>query len=133
MNTRILHCGENLQNYFLCIENNVAGFSQLSPAIGDQIYLAIKIKGFSYIGARGIIGEPTTNRPWPNSQNYKFAFTLTNIEYCKPFNIQTLSEFGGPYWAAKYLQASKPIKDEEAVSYLNEQFDKNRMGLLHRF
>jgi len=133
MTIRILHCGENLQNYYICIEKEVAGFSQLSPTPGDQIYLAIKIKGFSYIGARGIIGETTTNRPWPNSQNYKFSFELTNIEYCKPFNLQSLSEFGGPYWAAKYLQASKPIKDEGATIYLNEQFEKNRMVELHRF
>ena len=133
MNTRILHCGENLENYYLCIEKEVAGFSQLTPAPGDQIYLAIKVKGYSYIGARGIIGESTNIRPWQNSQNYKFTFTLTNIEYCKPFNIQSLSEFGGPYLAAKYLQASKPIKDEEAVEYLIEQFEKNRIQELHRF
>jgi hypothetical protein len=133
MNTRILHCGENIQNYYLCIENNVSGFSQLSPAPGDQIYLAIKIKGFSYIGARGIISEPTTNRPWPNSQNYKFAFTLTNIEYCKPFNIQSLKDFGGPYWAAKYLQASKPIKDDCATSYLNNQFLKYKSPVIVKY
>ena len=133
MNTRILHCGENLQNYYLCIENEVAGFSQLSPAPGDQIYLAIKVKGYSYIGAKGIIGEPINNRPWQNSQNYKYAFTLVIIEYCKPFNLLTLSFFGGPYWAAKYLQASKPIKDEGATIYLNEQFEKNKMEELHKF
>jgi hypothetical protein len=133
MNTRIHHYGENLQNYYLCIEQNVAGFSQLSPIEGDIIYLAIKVKDFSYIGARAIIELPTDNRPWPNNQNYKFAFTLTNIEYCKPFNIQTLSEFGGPYWAVKYLQASKPIKDDGAVGYLNEQFEKYKMTDLYRF
>jgi len=133
MNPRILHCGENLENYYLCIEKEVAGFTQLSPAKEDQIYLAIKVKGFSYIGARGIIGESTNIRPWPNSQNYKFSFILTNIEYCKPFNIQALSEFGGPYWAAKYLQASKPIKDEGATNYLNELFEKNKIQVFLKF
>ena len=27
------------------------------------------------------------------------------------------SEFGGSYWAAKYLEASKPIKDDGATSF----------------
>ena len=133
MNIRILHCGENLENYYICIEKQVAGFSQLSPTQGDQIYLAIKIKGISYIGARGIIEQPSTIKPWPYNQNYKFTFSLTNIQYCKPFTIQTLSQFGGPYWAAKYLQASKPIKDEPALQYLNVQFEKNMIQDLHKF
>src|SRR5665647_1100582 len=98
MNIRILHCGENLQNYYICIEKQLAGFSLLSSIKGDLIYVAVKVKDFSYIGARGVIDLPTDMRPWPNSQNYIFTFTLTNIEYCKPFNIQALSEFGGPYW-----------------------------------
>lgn len=133
MNTRILHCGENLENYYICIEKQVASFMQSSAVKDDLIYLAVKVKGLSYIGARGIIGESTNIKPWSNSQNYKFTFTLTNIEYCKPFNILSLKEFGGPYWAAKYLQASKQIKDEGAVEFLNAQFEKNRIGELHRF
>jgi len=133
MNTRILHCGDNLQNYNLCIEKAVVGFTNLSPSVGDLIYLAVKVNGISYIGARGIIGTSTNLKPWPNSQNYKFTFTLSNIEYCKPFNISGLAQFGGSYWAAKYLQSSKAIKDEPAVAFLNDQFINNHSEILIKF
>lgn len=32
MNTRIIHCRENLKNYYICIEKQVAGFPQLTPS-----------------------------------------------------------------------------------------------------
>ena len=133
MSIRILHCGDNLQNYYICIEKEVAGFSQLSPAAGDSIYLAVKVMGLSYIGARGIIGTPSYLKPWPNSKKYKFEFSLTNIEFCKPFNIHPLSQFGGTHWAAIFLQASKAIKNEGAVNFLIEQFEKNKSQEMQRF
>lgn len=133
MNTRILHCGENLANYYICIDNQVVGFSKLSKAQGDKIYISVKVNGINYIGAKGIIDSSTNIRPWSNSQNYKFIFKLTNIEYCKPFNIQPISQFGGIYWGPKYLVGSKPINDEGSVIYLNDQFEKNKIPELHRF
>jgi hypothetical protein len=122
MNTRILHCGDNLQNYYLCIEKQVAGFIRLAPSEGDLVYLAVKHNGISYIGARFTLDKPTNIKPWPDAKNYKFAYSIKNIEYCKPFNFSGLAKFGGTYWAAKYIQSSKPIKDEGALQFLNEQF-----------
>ena len=133
MNTRILHCGELLENYYLCIEKKVAGFTSLSPVAGDLVYLAVKVDGISYIGARGVIGAATKERPWRNAQNYKHSFVLEHIEFCKPFKIQPLSAFGGTYWAAKYLQASKAIKDLPAVDFLEKEFTTRKTSELQRF
>lgn len=128
MAIRILHCGENIPNYYTCIEKQVAGFTTLSAAKDDLIYLCVKVNGVSQIGARGVIDQQTSHKPWINSQGIKFSYTLKNIEYCKPFNIQPLSQIGGSYWAAKYLQASKPIKDVAAVEFLDVQFKNNKVA-----
>lgn len=133
MNTRILHCGDNLRNYYLCIEHKVAGFSGLSPMKGDMIYLAVKFNGISYIGARGIIGDPTNTKPWVDASKYKYNFQLKQVEYCTPFEIQPLAKFGGSYWAARFLQASKPIKVPAAVDFLQREFEKNISDELIRF
>ena len=133
MNIRILHCGENLANYYTCIEKQIGGFTTLNPSADDMIYLCVKINGKSQIGARGVIDQKTNDKPWANSQGIKFSYTLKNIEYCKPFDISGLSKFGGSYWAAKYLQASKPIKDLEAGEFLYEEFRKNRIDRLVKF
>jgi len=42
MNTRILHCSNSLENYYLCLEHRVAGFSNRGPQSGDQVYLKLK-------------------------------------------------------------------------------------------
>lgn len=133
MNTRILHCGENVSNYYTCIEKKIAGFTVLSAVPGDLVYLSVKVNGISVVGARGIIEQKTDQRPWPDSKGIKFAFTLKNVEFCKPFQIQPLAKIGGSYWAAKYLQASKSIRDEEAVKFLEDEFEKNRSEVLVRF
>ncbi len=133
MNTRILHCGESLENYYLCLERKLAGFKTLSPATGDMIYFSVKLDGISYIGGRGIIEKPSAEIPWRNAQNYKRSFSLTAVEYCKAFKIQPLSQFGGTYWAAKYLQSSKPIKDIEAIQFLEDQFTAAKMDTIQRF
>ena len=133
MNTRILHCGDNHQNYYLCIEKQVAGFIRLAPSEGDLLYLAVKHNGISYIGARLTIDKPTTNKPWPDAKSYRYAYSVKNIEFCKPFVFSGLVKFGGPYWAAKYIQSSKQIQDQGAVNYLAEEFIKNLSQELHRF
>ena len=52
MAVRILHCGSSTQNYELCIKENIAGFISRSPEQGDLVYLAVKVNGVSYCGAR---------------------------------------------------------------------------------
>lgn len=133
MTSRILHCGDNLPNYYTCIEKQVAGFTTLNPSQNDLIYLCVKINGISQIGARGFIDQKTDLKPWANSKGIKFSYTIKNMQYCKLFSIQPLAKFGGSYWAAKYLQASKPIKDEAAINFLDAEFKKNKVEELVRF
>ena len=133
MNIRILHCGDNLQNYYLCIEKQVAGFKRLSPSFGDMVYLCVKVNGISFIGARFVLDKVTTIKPLPDAKNYKFVFSVKDIQYCKPFEIKGLAQYGGSSWAAKYLQSSKQIKDEPAIRFLEEQFMKDLRRELIKF
>lgn len=134
-NTRILHCGNFIENYYLCINEKVAGFSRgfRDGGIGDTIYLAIKIGKKSLCGARGILGEITDNKPWSNAEKYIQCFKIKNIEFCEPFDIGILREVGGRAWGAKYLQGSKNIKEEEAIKLLDKEFNKSITDKLYIF
>lgn len=134
-NTRILHCGKLIENYYICINEKVAGFSQRfrDGGKGDTIYLAVKIGKKSLCGARGILDDFTDNKPWHDSDKYIQCFKIKDIEFCNPFDISVLREAGGKSWGAKYLQGSKIIKENEAVKLLNSEFTKNIIDKLYMF
>jgi len=133
MNTRILHCSNSLENYYLCLEHRVAGFSNRGPQPGDLVYLVVKVGKKSLCGARFILDEPTDNKPWADADNYVNALSVTSIEFCKPFDIAILSAAGGKFWGIKYLQGSKAIPDKAAVDTLQITFLQNKTSELFRF
>lgn len=133
MNTRILHCSNSLENYYLCLEHRVAGFTNRGPQSGDQIYLVVKVGKKSLCGARFTLDEPTDNKPWADADNYVHTLSISGIEYCHPFDISFLSAYGGQYWGMKYLQGSKAIKDQAAVEALYAEFRKNKTATLVHF
>lgn len=134
-NVRILHCGKFLDNYYLCINKKVAGFSQRFRVggTGDLIYLAVKIGKQSLCGARGILGEITDIKPWEDAEKYIQCFKLKDIEFCEPFDINVLREAGGQSWGAKYLQGSKLIKDIDAIDILDKNFSESKSDSLRLF
>lgn len=134
-NVRILHCGKFLDNYYLCINEKVAGFSQRFRVggTGDLIYIAVKIGKQSLCGARGTLGEITDIKPWEDAEKYIQCFKLKNIEFCEPFDISVLREAGGQSWGAKYLQGSKLIKDIDAINILDKNFKTNKSDNLKLF
>lgn len=133
MKVRISHCSTSLENYYLCLNQKVSGFTNRGPETGDVIYLVVKVGKKSLCGARYLLDEPTDYKPWPDSENYVNAFTIKNIEYCKPFDISVLSKAGGTYWALKYIQGAKPINDDSAIKLLDEEFTKYRSDVLFQF
>lgn len=126
MATRVLHCGNSLENYYTCINEKVAGFTRRVAAEGDTIYLAVKLDKVSYCGTRAVLSSVTDFKPWEDYERYSQAFMLKDIEYCTPFNLQVLSEAGGQYWAVKYIQSSKINNDERAIEILTTSFSKNQ-------
>lgn len=134
-NVRILHCGKFLDNYYLCINEKVAGFSQRFRVggTGDLIYLAVKIGKQSLCGAKGILGEITDIKPWEDAEKYIQCFKIKNIEFCEPFDISVLREAVGQSWGAKYLQGSKLIKDIDAINILDKNFVTNKNDNLYIF
>lgn len=133
MAVRILHCSNSTENYYLCLTHKVAGFIDLSPKSGDLIYLVVRIGKKSLCGARFSLDKPTDYKPWTNPEIYVNTLSVTNIEYCNPFDISILSEVGGKYWGLKYTQRSKSIGDKEAIQILNETFEKNKTQTLYQF
>lgn len=124
---RILHCGKSLNNYNLCVEHLVAGFSTRGPEQGDIIFLAVNNQKQTLCGLRAKLGEPTDRQPWPDSERYVAAYNLIEVEYAEPFDIRFLAEYGGKYWPLKFLQLAKAIKDERAIQALHEAFEQHRI------
>lgn len=127
---RILHCGKSLENHQLCIQHQVVGFISRGASTDDVVYLALKIGKTTYCGVRGILGEVTDIRPWPDGDAYVHCLEFKNIEFCQPFAIKILSEIGGKYWSLKYLQSAKTIGDEAARQLLDKTFESNRINNL---
>ena len=78
-------------------------------------------------GARFKLGVPTERKPWPNGDRYIHALEIKEVEFCQPFDLSVLSSSGGKHWSIKYVQASKPITDEEACKLLNNEFIANKV------
>jgi hypothetical protein len=51
MPTRILNCSTSLENYYVCLRERVAGFSNRGPQPGDQVYLVVKVDDPIQFGA----------------------------------------------------------------------------------
>jgi hypothetical protein len=126
MSTRILHCSTSIENYTICVEQNVAGFSHRGPQPNDLIYLAVKVGKKTLCGARFRLNATTDCRPWPDGEKYAHALTAKEIEFCQPFDMGVLSEPGGKYWSIKYVQSSKPITDKAACDLLDKEFKINK-------
>lgn len=133
MKVRILHCSTSLENYYLCINEKVAGFTNRGPQTGDLIYLAVKVDKKTYCGARFILDEPTDYKPWADADSYVNALTIKDLEVCNAFDISELSKIGGKYWGIKYIQGSKPITDEEAINFLDNEFLRNKSKDVYQF
>ncbi|MDX5418009.1 MAG: hypothetical protein LPK09_02250 [Hymenobacteraceae bacterium] len=127
MSTRILHCSTSVENYNICIEHNVAGFSNRGPQQDDVVYLAVKVGKKTLCGARFRLNALTNHKPWPDGERYVHTLTIKDVEFCQPFDLSVLSESGGKYWSIKYVQSSKPITDRAACDLLDNKFKSNKI------
>lgn len=124
MGCRIFHCGESVRNLKLSIEHRVAGFTRNIGEKGDVIYLAVRLKKEKKtIGvARGILGELTDFKPWPDGERYPRVFRIEGLEFGEVFDLSVLKKAGETQWVAKYLRGANEIKDEAAIRLLNDAF-----------
>ncbi|MFN8395861.1 MAG: hypothetical protein U0176_14590 [Bacteroidia bacterium] len=126
MSVRISHCSQSLENYYLCLKDQVAGFVNRGPQTGDLVYLAVKVGKKSLCGARFKLDTPTDHKPWADADNYVNALTIREVEYCTPFDLSILATVGGPYWPLKYVQGVKPIKDAAVTKVLDLAFSQGK-------
>ncbi|OSA95684.1 UNVERIFIED_ORG: hypothetical protein B2H93_04495 [Clostridium botulinum] len=133
MGVRVLNCSKSLENYYICIKESIAGFSQRVAEKGDLIYILVKSEKETFCGARGVLGEISDYKPWKDSERYNQCFEILDIEYCTPFLINVVKQTEGKYWGAKILQMSKTIKNEDTVKLINHEFNKNKTKELYIF
>lgn len=126
MAVRIAHCGKSTGNYNLCQAEKVLGFTRRGPQTGDLVYLAVRQGKSTLCGMRARLADPTDYRPWPDADRYVVSYTLEDVEYCEPFDVQFLAEVGGEFWILKFLQGAKAIQDAAATTLLDEHFAKRR-------
>lgn len=112
----------------MCIEHNVAGFSNKGPQHDDLVYLAVKVGKKSLCGARFKLNELTDLRPWTDGDRYNHVLSIKEVEFCQPFDLSVLSQTGGAFWGIKYMQASKPILDKAAYELLEQLFSENKIA-----
>jgi hypothetical protein len=132
MSVRILHCGKSIENYNLCAEHKVAGFTKRYAEKGDTVYIAVKSDNATICGVRGVLTEATLDKPWKDYDRYIQAFKMSDVEYCKPFDLTILAEAGGRHWVLKYIQNSKAIKDQGAIVLLDEAFTLNKQATFEK-
>lgn len=130
MSCRILNCSISLQNYYLCINEKVVGFSSKIANPEDTIYISVKVDKSIICGAKAILSEITDYKPWEDSDRYKQCFSLKNIEFCTPFNLNILSTIEQKNWYLIFVQASKAIKNLKALKLLENTFNKNKINEL---
>lgn len=127
MSTRILHCSNSVENYNICVEQRIAGFSHKGPQPEDLIYLAVRIGKKTLCGARFKLDKSTILNPWSDGERYTNRLSINKMEFCQPFDISVLSHVGGSSWNLKYIQGSKPITDPLAQNLLAQEFQKNKI------
>lgn len=132
MGVRILHCSKNIENYNLCVRNEIAGFRNKGPHFNDIVYLVVKVNGKSFCGARGKLWGYKKEGPWEDAKSYKLCLGIDNIEFCKPFEINFLSRYGGKYWVLKYIRGNK-ILDIPASKALEKIFNYNLSNEFYDF
>jgi hypothetical protein len=133
MATRISHCSNSIENYNLCLTEQVAGFIDRTPQSGDIIYLVVKVGKQSLCGAKFILDEPIDKKPWEDAEKYVNTFTIKNIEYCNPFDISIISTVSDKYWAIKFVQRNKSILDKKVLQLLEYEFNKNKKTTQYLF
>lgn len=133
MSYRILSCSTFIENYYICLNKKIIGFSTKVGEIGDTIFLAIKSKQGTVCGARATIYEQADIKPWKDGNRYIRCFKINNIEYCNPFNLNILKQFSEKRWGMKFILGSKIIKEQEAINLLNKTFESNKCKNLYLF
>lgn len=133
MNVRILDCSTSIKNYNLCINEKVAGFTRKTAQYGDIVYFAVKSDKKLLCGARALLSDLTDYKPWEDSDRYRQCFSIKNIEYCVPFELNILSQIEHSYWHLLFVRSSKAIKDDKAIVLLDNTFSDNKINTFYLF
>lgn len=103
MGERILHCGTSLENYYTCINQQVAGFTKRVANVNDRVYIVVKVENKSLCGARGNLPIFGLGKTAINIRN-AFHFAKSN----------TANRLTSAFW-------SKPVESIGASNMCNPQ------------
>ena len=130
---KFLNCGKSIQNYFTCMENNVAGFTKRFANKGDIVYFVVNYEKVSYLTAKGLLGEETDKKPWGDAERYIQSFNVDEITYCKPIALGEFKEYFKKLWAI-YLQSPISLSNESKVLIEIEKYiNENKIEEYHKF
>lgn len=130
---KFLNCGKSIQNYFTCMDNNVAGFTKRFAKKGDIVYFVVKNDKVSYLTGKGLLGEETDKKPWEDAERYVQSFNVDEITYCNPIALSEFKEYFKKLWAI-YLQTPKSLSNENKVLIEIEKYiDENKIESYHKF
>lgn len=136
MSVRIFSCSNDLKNLKICIKEKVIGFRRMHNDIvqGDIVYLSIRMPKINHCCARAVIANITDYVPWENPELYVLCYRIENIEYCNPFSLEFLKNTSaGDAWGAIFIRGSLSIKDNEALTLLSENFNRNISSKFYPF
>ena len=130
---KFLNCGKSIQNYFTCMENNVAGFTKRFAKKGDIVYFVVKDDKVSYLTGKGLLGEETDKKPWEDAERYIQSFNVDEIIYCKPITLGEFKEHFKKLWAI-YLQSPKSLSDErDVLCEIEKYIENNKIESYYKF
>jgi hypothetical protein len=126
MATYFCNCGDNLENFNLCLKYNIAGFPSSGYKSGDLVYLIVRENKTWKLGAKGILLDITYNKPWQDADKYKSAFNINWEVINKVDIVDGLREIYPPNFGLA-IQGKKDIdtfqeKGNELKNYFNKIF-----------
>jgi 5-methylcytosine-specific restriction protein B len=126
MATYFCNCGDNLENFNLCLKYNIAGFPSTGYKTGDLVYLIVRENKTWKLGAKGILLDTNSNKPWQDADKYKSAFNINWEVINKVDIVDGLREIYPPNFGLA-IQGKKDIdtfqeKGNELKNYFNNFF-----------
>ncbi len=119
---RLICYGNSFENLKISLQSNVIGTRRKYRfPKGDTIYFVLKDEKKWKVFAKAATNEATDLYPFDSNTNY-YTFSITDVKYCKPFEINEVClKTLGPYWGLKLQQPTR-IDVGELISFFENSF-----------
>lgn len=131
MATYFCNCGDNNENFDLCLKFKVAGFPSNGYNTGDLVYLIFRQTQNWKLGAKGFLNEPTVEKPWEDAEKYKSAYNINWVIIEPTIITEGLQKIYPPNFGLA-IQGKKNLdtflgKGDELKSYFDAFFTDDKI------